>query len=60
MVQESRHCVNNDGWVITYYGVHLQRIDGPPDWVVDFRSQAEVDAFIQQAGVEIALMQGHV
>ena len=59
MVQEHTHCVNNDGWTITYHCVFLQCIDGPPDWVADFRSREKADAFIQQASAEITLMRGH-
>lgn len=60
MVKEHRHCVNNDGWVVTQYTVALQCHKGEPDWVADFTARSAADAFIHQAQAEITLSRGHV
>lgn len=60
MLKKYRHSAKNDGWTVSRFSVYLQCYDEAPDWVADFTTQAEADAFMQQAQAEITLMRGHV
>lgn len=57
-IEEERHCLTHDGWVVTNYIVYLECRDGTVDWVYDFDDRPSAERFIEACKAEITLMKG--